>query len=139
MMKKEKLKLSFLLLPLIAAIGLLVTACGSKEEDYGKKRDVNQFQIGKCLGEIADTGYTRYDEMEEAWYIESDKDSNIVRNDGGVRYYIDSFPQEFKVDGIRVYIIGNIFEYVFHAHNGLISYANGWNYYYIKVKKIELI
>ena len=32
MMKKEKLKLSILLLPLIAAIGLLVTACSSDDE-----------------------------------------------------------------------------------------------------------
>ena len=45
MMKMKKLKLSFLLLPLIAAIGLLVTACSSDDENSLASPFVGRWQL----------------------------------------------------------------------------------------------
>ena len=102
-MKKLRLKRTILLLPLVAAIGVLVTACNA---DYVDDAPANLLEKIGYVDNIK--GIIHYDNIINKWYVCSSKSD--VNED--VRYNIWSeLDPVFQKENLNIYFSGDIYQW----------------------------
>ena len=149
---KQKVLLMMVAMMMVMA-GTMTTACSS-DDDVVTSKEQNAEQVatkgseaqlpdvGDFIKTVTDTGNMYYNANEGCWYVSAllPVPEGEILIDGGICYFMNDLPDEFKKDGLKVKFTGDVYECkdIDKNGDGTAIMLGGWEYYDVVIKDIQL-
>ena len=150
-MKQKMLFMTVAMMMVMA--GTMTTACSS-DDDVVTPKEQNAEQVatkgseaqlpdvGEFIKTVTDTGHMYYNANEGCWHVSAllPVPEGEILIDGGICYFMNNLPDEFKKDGLKVKFTGDVYECkdIDKNSDGTAIILGGWEYYDVVIKDIQL-